>query len=1213
MLYCLKKLGSNLLVSIASLTILPSLAADDGSQLNESFRINYAGYLPQATKTALYLSNNSGPINWSLDGTQCSGTEDTYVSNDISSGDSFYIIDFSQCTELGNNLRLTVNSNQSAQFDISSDPYGNIKYEFFDYFKDHEDNNTFNQSVNNWSNGLNINFDYVKDAGDNGAYPTNTAESAWALINMLETYPQMNTYYSSAFNGARSVYDQLVILTDQFNHVFDHGGDLAIAKFHTNVNETWATCTPHFSGNCISEPETKATFATARTLAAMARLHDQYGTSEQSTSAYQTAKNAYQNASTQSVVCNQSDSFGGEGGFYPDNDNYSIYRNPKIARDHCVADRDNTQDDQYSALVELFLAANHLGHTGDAATYRATIIAHVRFNEASSYSWSRVAMEGNLSLLTHENNHNIDLATFKLNVLTKSDEIIGFQNEGYPGVTWDPRSNFWDNGDQDNADNNVRWGSHRNALNDARILMAAAEIQKRNNKRSSAAEYARAAIRVLDHMSGLNAMALTMYTASGYSQFEHAVERTHDGSDPMDNWAGKLVLGPNNWTNADDGDMPEFNSQPGLKMFAVNGTGWASREISIDANASLVPVAYFTTEVAPAILAASPIGGLPDPVNIPAQPENASYSNLTDHSVQLNWIDQSGNNDDAAIEFRLYQHTSNAIPLSSDTVQYASKTTWQINGLLPDTTYYFWIVASNDLGQSQPISISITTKVAAPVENLVSNGGFENAESDWLCHVDTGNAQCKIEDGLFQVLINDGGTQDWHIQPTIENITLLNGMTYTLAFDAMADSTRTVGIKVERAESPWDDFSQTGSGQTLNTLMQRFSYTFTMNETVTNARLVLNVGGNDNDVILDNIWLVESAFDPCNAMVGCTTDVENFDITVYQPVHGAISPASMTVASGSTQSFSVDIQEGYKLVDVLINSISQSPQNPIVVENISSDMTIAVTIAPVNGEDSFDIDISVGPNGSADQISKIVSSGEDLTVNITPNLGYRIAKVILNEQDLGAVNVINLSDIISDQSIDVYFELIPEIEGAYSITVSGSTGGALSSGNVNVEVGQSFTFYIAPNDGYQISEIRKNGNLVNTSSMITFSDIGSNQSLSVSFIKTNDTHSVAVSVSGAGSVTPNINSIKTGDSAVFKLVPAEGHYISKVYLNSVEIEAQPEIVINEVISSQSLVVIFSPNETKPSQDEDDSLFGMGNVSLLWLLSLSMLLFRRIQH
>ncbi len=597
-------LTATLFLTPFMLAPLAAMAVDDGSQMADKFRVNYAGYLPQASKLGIYLApENKGPIEWSLAGTDCKGTEDTYVSNDKSSGDSFYRIDFSACTALGNNLQLVVGADKSAPFDISADPYGALKYDFFTYFKDHETRATFKNTVNNWAKDLEITFSYVKDAGDNGAYPTNTAEASWALINMLETYPAINTYYSQNKAGARTVYDQLNVLTEQFYHVFDYGGDLAIPKFHTNVNDSYAFCKPHTSGTCISEPETKATYSTARTLAAMARLHRDYGTAQQANDAYERAVKAMNAVLDKPVVCKQVSAFGGEGGAYPDNDNTSLKRNPKGQNDHCVPDKNNTEDDQFAALVELYLAAEKLQKVEEATVYKARVMKHPRFNEASSYWWGAVTMEGGLSLLSNESKHSINLDVFKRNLLAKANEILAFQEQGYPGVTWDPNSTQWNTGDQDNVDNNVRWGSHRMALNDARILMAAAEIESAGANANNAARYTRGAVQVLDHMAGVNAINLAMFTAKGYSYIENAVTRTHDGANPDDSWPGKLVLGPNNWTNANDPHMPAFGSLPGLKMFALTGTGWSSREISIDANASLLPVAYFTTEIAPVILA----------------------------------------------------------------------------------------------------------------------------------------------------------------------------------------------------------------------------------------------------------------------------------------------------------------------------------------------------------------------------------------------------------------------------------------------------------------------------------------------------------------------------------------------------------------------------------------------------------------------------------
>jgi hypothetical protein len=694
------------------ITPLAVLAIDDGSQMDDKFRINFAGYLPQASKIGLYLTgSNSGPINWSLVGSNCSGTENTFVANDKSSGDSFYRIDFSECTSVGVGLRLMVNGDQSAPFDISPDPYGNIKYEFFDYFRDHETRETFSNAKNNWQEGLSLTFSYVKDAGDNGAYPTNTAEASWALINILETYPAINTYYSNNLAGAKTVYDQLKVLTDQFRYVLNHNGSLAIPKFHTNVNATWAACEPHISGTCIAEPETKATYATARTLAAMARLHLTYGNVQDANVAYDQAVAALSNAMSNPVVCNQPDAFGGEGGFYPDNDNTSLIRDPKSNNDNCVADKNNTEDDQYAALVEVYLAAEKLNKTADASNYKMQVSDHQRFNEASSYWWGAVAMEGGLSLLTNENSHSINLDGFKSNLLLKASAILGFQSAGYPGVTWDPNSTQWNTGDQDNVDNNVRWGSHRMALNDARILMAAAEVESSRSNSRQAATYARGAVNVLDHMAGVNAINLAMFTAAGYPQFEHAVTRTHDGANPTDSWPGKLVLGPNNWTNANDGAMPEFGSQPGLKMFALTGTGWSSREISIDANASLVPVSYFATEVAPTFFAASPIGSVSDPdpaIILPSAPIDINATITNSNEVNVQWRD-GGSMNSIATSFAVYLAANVVRPSEPATVLNAGNAMWTSASLNSNTTYSIWVEARNSEGRALSQRVEITT------------------------------------------------------------------------------------------------------------------------------------------------------------------------------------------------------------------------------------------------------------------------------------------------------------------------------------------------------------------------------------------------------------------------------------------------------------------------------------------------------------------------
>jgi endoglucanase len=169
---------------------------------------------------------------------------------------------------------------------------------------------------------------------------------------------------------------------------------------------------------------------------------------------------------------------------------------------------------------------------------------------------------------------------------------------GYPGVTKDVRSNRWDSGDKDDVDNNWRWGSNRLLLDDAVVLAYAAEEKARAGEKAAAAAYARHAVRVMDYILGTNAMALSMVTGFG----ENAVERLHDPLVP-DTEPGKMALGPNDWTNAGDPDMPAFGSLPGMKMMPVKGRGWAAREVAIDGNAPLVWMAWWAEHRAAALLA----------------------------------------------------------------------------------------------------------------------------------------------------------------------------------------------------------------------------------------------------------------------------------------------------------------------------------------------------------------------------------------------------------------------------------------------------------------------------------------------------------------------------------------------------------------------------------------------------------------------------------
>jgi hypothetical protein len=570
-------------------------AADDGSQLLSPFRVNYLGYFQHGPKMALFLSAGGGSVAWSLKDAAgkavASGTSRDHVAADFASGDSFFRIDFSSFTGTGTGIRLSVGGQDSEPFDVvAASPYGRLAEESFDYFKDHRAPETvFEKFLHDWTTGR-IVGPFWYDAGDKGSYPTNTAMAAWLLMNLYERYPESN-----ASLGKTTLYEEVKIGTDLMHQLILPGQKLAIAKLHTNV-PAWGPCPPHETGPCVSKTETKATYAMARALAQLARVHLAEKQVEAARRAFDLAKTAFSNARTEPAVCRDFPDFGGEGGIYPDNDVYALWREPASHREPCHPGRDNIEDDAYAALVEVFLASRALSGP-EAAALGKEVVAHPRFGEIGEFWWMSVAPTANLSLLTLRP-EGIDLGPVRKGLFAYADACVKNMGTGYPGVTFDAKSDRWDSGDKDDVDNNWRWGSSRLLLDDAVVLAVAAEEQARTGDRKAAAAYAAHAVRVMDWILGTNAMALSMVTGFG----EHAVERLHDTIVP-DSEPGKMALGPNNWTNAGDPDMPAFGSLPGMKMMPVKGRGWAAREIAIDGNAPLVWMAWWAGHRAAALLA----------------------------------------------------------------------------------------------------------------------------------------------------------------------------------------------------------------------------------------------------------------------------------------------------------------------------------------------------------------------------------------------------------------------------------------------------------------------------------------------------------------------------------------------------------------------------------------------------------------------------------
>ncbi|MGL1934326.1 MAG: fibronectin type III domain-containing protein [Fibrobacterales bacterium] len=251
---------------------------------------------------------------------------------------------------------------------------------------------------------------------------------------------------------------------------------------------------------------------------------------------------------------------------------------------------------------------------------------------------------------------------------------------------------------------------------------------------------------------------------------------------------------------------------------------------------------------------------IPD-TEAPSTVVGLEVTGVTSNAISLDW--SSATDNVGVIGYDVYRNNVLFATTTSSSYTAAS--------LTAETAYSFKVKAKDAEGNtSVAYSASVTgTTDAVPAINILNNGDFSNGTSDWMCNIWGGAASCSVSGGAYTVSISDPGTSDWNIQPSQDNFTLHNGVTYTFAFDARASVNRIAKIKVETDGSPWSDYAGIGSGSLLGTSMARYSYTFTMTETA-DARIVFNLGATGtNSVSIDNIWLTQGTSDPCSGQVGC--------------------------------------------------------------------------------------------------------------------------------------------------------------------------------------------------------------------------------------------------------------------------------------------------------------------------------------------------------
>ncbi len=170
-------------------------------------------------------------------------------------------------------------------------------------------------------------------------------------------------------------------------------------------------------------------------------------------------------------------------------------------------------------------------------------------------------------------------------------------------------------------------------------------------------------------------------------------------------------------------------------------------------------------------------------------------------------------------------------------------------------THTITLTIGDENGNTASDKVEILILSQSP--NMLKNGDFEDGKTGWNPRpyvAPEANASFAVENGELHVSITDGGTETWHIQWNQLDMTIENGASYNMKFDARADSDRTLDAEVGMQGDPYTTFLD--DTVNLTQQMQSFSLNFTMDSpTHTQSRLNFNLGTSSHDVYIDNVEL----------------------------------------------------------------------------------------------------------------------------------------------------------------------------------------------------------------------------------------------------------------------------------------------------------------------------------------------------------------------
>ena len=156
-----------------------------------------------------------------------------------------------------------------------------------------------------------------------------------------------------------------------------------------------------------------------------------------------------------------------------------------------------------------------------------------------------------------------------------------------------------------------------------------------------------------------------------------------------------------------------------------------------------------------------------------------------------------------------------------------------------------------------------------------------------------------------------------------------------------------------------------------------------------------------------------------NHTISATFSLVDYVITASAGTGGSINPSGdVSVTHGSDKTFTITPETGYEISDVLVDGTSVGAVTSHTFDDVTENHTISVTFSLVE----YVITATAGTGGSISPSGDVsITHGSDKTFTITPETGYEVSDVQVDDVSIGAVTSHTFNDVIETHTISATF------------------------------------------------------------------------------------------------------------------------------------------------------------------------------------------------